>query len=93
MPHDIARRLSALFERSLHATVPTDDTDLLDSGVIDSLSFVTLLAEIEREFEVAIPLLDLDFDRVKTLSAIAELVRELQAATHDRDAQPPARRS
>ena len=81
MRDDICRRLHALCEMRLHVTVPTADTDLLDSGLIDSLQFVTLLAEVEREFTVAIPLLDLDFTRVESLAAIAELVGELREAS------------
>ena len=76
MRDDITRRLQALFDTRLQLPAPAPEIDLLDSGVIDSLTFVALLTEVEREFEIRIPLIELDFDRVKSLAAIAELVHE-----------------
>lgn len=88
--HDDLRRLHALCETRLHVPVPSAETDLLESGLIDSLLFVTLLTEVEREFAVSIPLLDLDFARVENLAAIAELVRELRASASDDSRAPHA---
>ncbi len=77
MLNDTAHRLQALFAKHLHVDVPSVDTDLLETGILDSLQFVSLLALVEREFHVAIPLADLDLDRVKTLTTLADLVEEL----------------
>ena len=82
MRDDVIRRLQRLFDTRLHVPAPAPDTDLLDGGVIDSLAFVTLLSEVEREFEIRIPLMELDFDRVRSLAAIADLVTEGSRPTH-----------
>jgi acyl carrier protein len=74
---DIQSRLRELFRERLHLEVPTADTDLLESGLLDSLQFVALLAHVEREFGVALPLVDLELERVSTLAAIGELVHGL----------------
>lgn len=77
MNHDIDARLRALFEEQLHVGVPPADAELLESGLLDSLQFVALLAHIELTFGVAIPLEQLDLDRVRTRRAIVDLVAEL----------------
>lgn len=75
---EIASRLRAMFRERLHVDVPETDADLLEAGVLDSLQFAALLAQIEREFGVEIPLAELELDRVSTLAAIAELVHDLR---------------
>jgi acyl carrier protein len=75
MHDDIARRIQTLFETCLHVAPPPLDADLLDGDVIDSLQLVTLLSEVERAFEVRIPLGELDLERVGTLRALAALVQ------------------
>jgi acyl carrier protein len=74
---EIYSRLHGLFLDRLHVDVPAAETDLLESGSLDSLQFVGLLAHVESEFGVCIPLADLELDRVSTLTALARLVREL----------------
>jgi acyl carrier protein len=76
---EIYGRLREMFREQLHVDVPAAETDLLESGILDSLQFVTLLAHVEREFGVAIPLADLSLEQVSTLDALADLVRELSA--------------
>jgi len=80
---DVLPRLQAVFAQRLHMESPSADADLLQGGVLDSLQFVDLLAAIERAFGITIPLGDLDFDRLSTLAALAELVHELSESTHD----------
>lgn len=75
---EIASRLGTMVRERLHLDVPAADAELLESGILDSLQFVALLAHVEREFGVAIPLADLELDRVGTLAAIAALVHELR---------------
>jgi acyl carrier protein len=80
---DVLPRLRAVFAQRLHMESPLADADLLQGGVLDSLQFVDLLAAIERAFGITIPLGDLDFDRLSTLAALAELVNELGESAHD----------
>ena len=75
---EIYGRLRELFRERLHGDVPAADTDLLESGFLDSLRFVALLAHIESEFGISIPLAELELERVGTLAALAELVGELR---------------
>ena len=47
-----------------------DDEDLLGSGLLDSLSVMSLVHFIEQEFRVAIPAEDVTIDNFVSLAAI-----------------------
>ena len=70
----ITERLGALFAESFQIEVPSADTDLLESGILDSLQFVELLAQLERHFGFRVKLEDIDLDDLRTLARIARLV-------------------
>jgi acyl carrier protein len=70
----ITERLGALFAESFQIEVPSADTDLLESGILDSLQFVELLAQLERQFGFRIKLEDIELDDLRTLARIARLV-------------------
>lgn len=67
-------RLVRLFSEQLNIEVPSAETDLIDTGLVDSLSFVELLAQLEEEFGVQVSLDDLEIDRFRTISRIADFV-------------------
>ncbi len=67
----LAQQISALFAEKLHLQVPSLDTDLIDTGLVDSLTFVEFLAQLEQEFGVQVSLQDLELDRFRTVTRIA----------------------
>jgi acyl carrier protein len=69
-------RLSALFPTVLYVEAPAPDADLIDGGVLDSLALVELLTALEVEFSIEVPLDELDLERIRTLTALADLVSE-----------------
>lgn len=73
-PNAIVDRLGALFAESFHIEVPSPDTDLLESGLLDSFQFVELLAQLERQFGLRIHIDDLELDDLRTLARIARLI-------------------
>ncbi len=70
----IIERLEALFVENFHVEVPSSDTDLLESGILDSFQFVELLFELEQRFGFRIKIETIDLDDLRTLSRIARLV-------------------
>lgn len=70
----IVERLGALFVERFHLEVPSADTDLLESGILDSFQFVELLAELEQRFGFRLRLEDIDLDDLRTLKRIARKV-------------------
>ena len=70
----IIERLGALFVDSFHIEVPSSDTDLLETGILDSFQFVELLFQLEQHFGLRIKIDDIDLDDLRTLARIARLV-------------------
>lgn len=78
----LAARVAALFERELQFAPVATDTDLFETSVLDSLSFVTLLAALEDEFEVRIAVESLDLRHFASIDAIARFVASCQDPHH-----------
>ena len=74
---EIAERLGAIFIEHLDIDVPTPDTDLLENGLLDSLALVELLLWVEREFNVAVSLVDLDIEHIRSVRALSSLLRSM----------------
>jgi D-alanine--poly(phosphoribitol) ligase subunit 2 len=72
-------RARRIFADALNVPAPDPDVDIIQAGLIDSLALVTLLFELEREFDVELPLETLDVDDFRTISNI---VRALEAQRH-----------
>lgn len=70
----IIERLGAVFVESFHIEVPSSDTDLLETGILDSFQFVELLYELEQHFGFRINIDNIDMDDLRTLTRIARLV-------------------
>jgi acyl carrier protein len=71
---DYAREIAVLLEQQLGIAVPSTDTDLLGTGLLDSLSFVELLAGLEQRFGVQVDLATLEIDDLRTLEKIGAFV-------------------
>jgi acyl carrier protein len=71
---ELSPKVRAIFADTLNIEVPSDETDLIDAGYIDSLALVELLFAIEREFSVSVPLDELEIDDFRNVRSISELV-------------------
>ena len=71
---DLEDQLSRLFAEQLHVEVPSVETDLIETGLVDSLTFVEFLAQLEAGFGVHLSLDDLEIDRFRTISRIARFI-------------------
>jgi acyl carrier protein len=70
----ICRKLHSIFEHRLQIAVPSDSTDLFETGLIDSLMLVDLLSELEREFSFHLTLSELNIDAFRSIERIAGFV-------------------
>ena len=70
----LAQRLGALFAETFHIEAPGADTDLLETGILDSLQLVELLSQLEQHFGLRIRIEDIDLDDLRSLSRLARLV-------------------
>jgi len=66
--------LNTLFSEQLHIEVPGPDTDLIESGLLDSLQLVQLLLHIEERMGTRIPLDEIELDDLRTVTRLARLI-------------------
>jgi acyl carrier protein len=78
----LLRDLTTLFRDQLFIEVPSVETDLLESGLLDSLQLVKLLLHIEQDLGYRIPLDEISLDDLRSLERIARVItaRQFQAA-------------
>ena len=67
-------RIIRLFKERLILHVPSPETDLLETGLLDSLTFVQLLFHIEQEFGVTVGPDELEIENFRSVSEIARFV-------------------
>src|SRR5207302_8824220 len=77
---DLEDQLSRLFAEQLHVEVPSVETDLIETGLVDSLTFVEFLAQLEAGFGIRVSLEDLEIDRFRTISSIARFIASKNGA-------------
>jgi acyl carrier protein len=67
-------QLRAFFSEKLSVEVSSVDADLIQTGILDSLALVELLAYIEKEFGTEIYLDDIGIEDFHSIAKIAEYV-------------------
>lgn len=70
-PDDVVRRV---VQGVLGVELPDEQTDLIATGLLDSLALVSLVVELEQELGVEIPFATLDLDDFRTLRTLCALV-------------------
>ena len=68
---EISERVTRLFTDRMGIEIPSATTDLVNEGLLDSLALVDLLVHMEREFQVAIPLDQVEIDHFRTVERIS----------------------
>ena len=71
---EVSERLLRIFSEQLQIEVPSTETDLMDTGLLDSLSFVSLLLHIEEVFGVQVSIATVELESFATISRIANLL-------------------
>lgn len=69
----VASEVHGIFRDELELDVGLD-TDVIESGVLDSIGFVQLLVALEERFGVTVDVADLELDDFSSVARIAEFV-------------------
>ena len=77
----LTAQLAQIFHDQLNLEVSDADQDLIDEGLLDSLSLVEMLLVLESEFGVEVSILDIDFDAFRSVREIAKYLAPRMAAT------------
>jgi acyl carrier protein len=72
--NELRQRIRAIFVEKLHIDPPTDGTDLLKAGLLDSLGLVDLLLFLEQDLGVKISIQELELDDLGSIDRITALV-------------------
>jgi acyl carrier protein len=67
-------RIAALFSEKLHIEVGSTETDLMESGLLDSLALVELLFHLEQELGIKISLENLELEHFRSIARIAAFI-------------------
>ena len=71
---EVRKQIAQLFTEQLSIEVPTEDTDLLDGGILDSLKFVELLVQLEQRFGTRVNLNEFEPENFRSIDRIAQFV-------------------
>ena len=70
----LVRTIGKLIAEKLSVEVHSPEDDLLATGVLDSLTLIELLLNLEQHFGMRIPLDELEIEDVRSVRSIARLV-------------------
>lgn len=87
---DLIREIQAVFFDKLHLRLDTADADLFETGILDSMSLVKLIVELEKHFSVELPMQSIDLESFRSASRIAEFIAsQALAAEQERVSHAP----
>ncbi len=67
-------KIAKVFTEELNLEVPSTESDLFETGLLDSLKFVELLVKLEEVFGTLIAIEDLEIDNFRSIRKIAAFV-------------------
>jgi acyl carrier protein len=75
--------IRGIFADKLAIEVESPSVDLLDTGLVDSVTLVELLLVLEQQFGVSLPLEDIEMEDLRSVARIADLVARARSAQRD----------
>ncbi|HEU0175666.1 MAG TPA: acyl carrier protein [Blastocatellia bacterium] len=69
-------RIIHLLSERVNVEAPSADTDLMESGLLDSLTLVELMSSLEEQFGVHISFDEIEIDNFRSARRIAEFVNQ-----------------
>jgi D-alanine--poly(phosphoribitol) ligase subunit 2 len=70
----LQQQITAIFAERFETNLESDDVDLLETGLVDSVRIVELVLEIEQRFGVSLPFEELEIEDFRTVPRLAERI-------------------
>ena len=70
----LEREIAEIFAGRFDTRLESDDVDLLESGLVDSVRIVELVLEIEQRFDVSLPFEELEIEDFRTVARLADRI-------------------
>jgi acyl carrier protein len=87
MPDHIDETITQIVQQTLKSrgldVRPEKDMSLIDSGMLDSLSIVTFVGELEKAFSIEVSMADMTLDNFDNIQLIEQLVRRKLSLSAD----------
>lgn len=71
---ELAVQIQALLAEKLMVRVPSPDTDLLEGGVVDSLTAIQLLMQLEEHFRFKVAMEEVEIADLRSVRSLSRLV-------------------
>jgi D-alanine--poly(phosphoribitol) ligase subunit 2 len=72
--NDVVSIIQMVLSEKLLVEIESPDTDLLKTGVLDSLTLVQLLLNLEERFGLKLPVDQLEIADLRSINSIARLI-------------------
>ena len=82
-------QITELLLEKVHVEVPSVDTDLMEAGILDSVTLVEVILNLEETFGTKINLEDVELDQFRSVARIAELVENRKHAERRKTVEVP----
>ncbi len=70
----ITSKIIKILSERIQIEVASPDEDFVESGLLDSLGLVELMASLEETFEIHIPFDEIEIDNFRSVNRITEFV-------------------
>jgi D-alanine--poly(phosphoribitol) ligase subunit 2 len=70
----LQQEINTIFAERFDTKLESDDVDLLETGIVDSVKIVELVLELEQRFGVSMPFEDLEIEDFRTVPRLAERI-------------------
>ena len=70
----LQREIATIFVERFDTRIASDDVDLLETGLVDSVKIVELVLELEQRFGVSLPFEELEIEDFRTVPRLAERI-------------------
>jgi acyl carrier protein len=67
-------KIANLLSERIHVEAPSSSTDLMEAGLLDSLTLVELIVGLEEEFGLKIPFDEVELDNFRSVESIATFI-------------------
>ena len=68
-----------IFAEHFETRLPSEEIDLLETGLVDSIKIIELVLELEQRFGVSLPFEELEIEDFRTVAKLAERITRTAA--------------
>jgi D-alanine--poly(phosphoribitol) ligase subunit 2 len=77
----VTSQINAVLRDHLNVIVDSPDTDLIETGLIDSIGLVELIVQLEERFGVNLPMDTIKIDDFRSINKLADLITRLSPSS------------